>query len=640
MSRTLKMKFAGRFIDLLGHQMYGGPVPSVAEFIANSWDADAKKVEVTIPEDITKPDAEIIIRDFGEGMSFEEINEYYLTVGYERRLLRGERTTSGRLVMGRKGIGKLAGFGIAEDITIRSIKNGHLTQFNMNYEVLKSKTQMEGYEFSPDIDRKTDEETGVYVILKNLKIQKNINIDNFRSSMSRRFALNTEIMNITINGKDLQKENLEFEYREPNDKNFWVEEEISDFGKIKFWVGFLKETIKDKELRGISIFARERVAQFTPFHFNLSGGIDGQVGLEYLTGQVKAEDLDSSIDHIATPRQTVNWQFGKAPLLEKWGQNKIRELCRDWKKRKDQRNLNKFKHNYSEFFPIINTLPKQEKNDLMFALEKIAGLERIQEDDFRTIAKSMISGIKRESVKKVITRIKVTSENALPELFEIIKEWDIISAVSTAEVVFGKVEIINKFKKYIDERLPEKTSRDKLDMQEFIKLHPWLLGHEYEDLQPADFHHEKGVDKWIEKELKIVNNDYKDREDRRFDLLCIKNDWQIVILELMRPGLEIDYDHVMRLNRYVTRIQEVLKNTGTNKEFRGKNVFGILIADNKMKDTSIGTTLQALRQNMDTFTWEGLFNLVQSRYKEYLDILRMKAPDDPRIKGLVNLDEK
>lgn len=552
MKRTLKMKFAGRFIDLLGHQMYGGPVPSVAEFIANSWDADAKKVEVTIPEDVTKPDAEIIIRDFGEGMLFDEINKFYLTIGYERRLSRGERTTSGRLVMGRKGIGKLAGFGIAEDITIRSIKKGHLTQFNMNYEDLKSKKQLEGYEFFPDIDEETDEETGVYVILKTLKIQRNINIDNFKRSMSRRFALNTELMSIIINGKALKKENLEFENREPNDKNSWSEEKIPGFGKINFWFGFLKETIKDKELRGISIFSRERVAQFTPFHFNLSGGINGQVGLEYLTGQVKAEELDSSIDHIATPRQTVNWQFGKAPLLEKWGQNKIKELCRDWKKRKDQRNLNKFKHNYSEFFPIINALPNQEKKDLMFALEKIAGLERIQEDDFRTIAKSMISGIERESVKKVIKRINVTSENALPELFEIIKEWDIISAVSTAEVVFGKVEIINQFKKYIDERLPEKTSKDKLDMQEFIKSHPWLLGHEYEDLQPADFHHEKGIDKWIEKELQIVNNDYKaedKREGRRFDLLCIKNAWQIVILELMRPGLEIDYDHVMRLNR-------------------------------------------------------------------------------------------
>jgi len=45
------MRFAGRFIDLLGHQMYGGAVPAVAEFIANSWDADATKVELSFPDD-------------------------------------------------------------------------------------------------------------------------------------------------------------------------------------------------------------------------------------------------------------------------------------------------------------------------------------------------------------------------------------------------------------------------------------------------------------------------------------------------------------------------------------------------------------------------------------------------------------
>ena len=114
--RRLRMKIAGRFIDLLGHQMYGGAVPAVAEFVANAWDADSPRVDVTVPEDPTVPSAEIIVRDFGEGMTFDELNEYYLTIGYERRKDRGETTESGRLVMGRKGIGKLAGFGIAEDM--------------------------------------------------------------------------------------------------------------------------------------------------------------------------------------------------------------------------------------------------------------------------------------------------------------------------------------------------------------------------------------------------------------------------------------------------------------------------------------------------------------------------------------------
>jgi len=54
------------------------------------------------------------------------------------------------------------------------------------------------------------------------------------------------------------------------------------------------------------------MAQATPFFFNLSGGISGQVGLEYLTGQVEADFLDGTEDCIATDRQSVNWQFERA----------------------------------------------------------------------------------------------------------------------------------------------------------------------------------------------------------------------------------------------------------------------------------------------------------------------------------------
>src|SRR5699024_6083565 len=118
-------------------------------------------------------------------------------------------------------------------------------------------------------------------------------------------------------------------------------------------------------------------------------------------------------------------------------------------------------------------------------------------------------------------------EDALPELIQAIKEWDIISAVSTAEVIFGKIEIIDQFKKHIDQRLPEKARSGDLDMQVFIKDYPWLLGQQYEHLTPADFDHEKGVDKWIEDVLLETNKEFSrgdKREGRRFDLLCMKND--------------------------------------------------------------------------------------------------------------------
>jgi len=60
-------------------------------------------VDISIGED------EIIIEDNGCGMTYDDINDKYLHVGYERRNRPEEAITPKhkRPVMGRKGIGKL-----------------------------------------------------------------------------------------------------------------------------------------------------------------------------------------------------------------------------------------------------------------------------------------------------------------------------------------------------------------------------------------------------------------------------------------------------------------------------------------------------------------------------------------------------
>ena len=562
-----------------------------------------------------------------------------MNIGYERRESRSETTGSGRLVMGRKGIGKLAGFGIAEDIVLHSVKAEHLVEFTLNYTDLKLKTDLSAFEFEPEIDGNTDEENGVTVILKKLKLKRNINIISFRKSIARRFALNTDLMQIIINGEPITKENLEFDFRVPEEGLEWAVADIPDFGQIKYWFGFLKDTIKDPELRGISIYARERIAQTTPFHFNLSGGINGQVGLEYLTGKIIADVLDEENDYIATDRQAVNWKMENAPNFERWGLEKVKELCKEWKRRKDEKNLNKFKHDFSEFSPRIKALVGQEQRDISQALEKIAKLDRIDEEDFRIIANSMISGIERESVKKVIKKINASSPNALPELYEAINEWDIISSVSIAEVIIGKLEIIRQFKKHIDDKLVEKAKKGSLDMQIFIKEHSWLLGHEYAHLTSADIYQERGIDSWISDEIRTVDKEYshKDiKEQRRFDLLCVKDDARIVILELMRPGKPCDYDHLMRLERYVSCLQSAIDEKGSEGYYGRMIVSGLLIADDFTKDGALQKTMVKLSPGINATKWKPLFERVEASYKEYFEILRQKAPEDPRIKGMIS----
>ena len=79
----LYLRFHGRIIDSLGIQMYQSPVAAIAELIANAWDADSNKVEVELPSSLSD-NPTITVRDYGQGMTFEECQVFYLNVGRNR----------------------------------------------------------------------------------------------------------------------------------------------------------------------------------------------------------------------------------------------------------------------------------------------------------------------------------------------------------------------------------------------------------------------------------------------------------------------------------------------------------------------------------------------------------------------------
>src|SRR4030043_938103 len=114
-------------VDKLGVKLYDKVSAVIAELIANCYDADATEVKVTAPVgtylatrkggELQDKGFEIVVEDTGIGMHPDVVNPFYLIVGKERRddPARGDRSPNfGRRVMGRKGIGKLAPFGICQ----------------------------------------------------------------------------------------------------------------------------------------------------------------------------------------------------------------------------------------------------------------------------------------------------------------------------------------------------------------------------------------------------------------------------------------------------------------------------------------------------------------------------------------------
>src|ERR1041384_3013594 len=81
MPRAAHFRVDPRLASLLG-EGYRSSEEALKELVDNAWDADAEKVDITLPAEVTgRP---IIIDDDGTGMTDREVREEYLVVAGAR----------------------------------------------------------------------------------------------------------------------------------------------------------------------------------------------------------------------------------------------------------------------------------------------------------------------------------------------------------------------------------------------------------------------------------------------------------------------------------------------------------------------------------------------------------------------------
>lgn len=161
-----KMTLDLQLLNHLGLNLYSNASAVISEAVANSWDADASEVNIVITGD------SITISDNGCGMDLEDVNSKYLHVGRQRR--NADEAISPkykRIVMGRKGIGKLSLFSIANSISVYSIKGQEKNALRISTINLKECIE-KNEEYSPE-ELSTDDidfaGTGTKIVLRELK---------------------------------------------------------------------------------------------------------------------------------------------------------------------------------------------------------------------------------------------------------------------------------------------------------------------------------------------------------------------------------------------------------------------------------------------------------------------------------------
>jgi hypothetical protein len=142
-----------------------------------------------------------------------------------------------------EGIGKLAGFGIADYIDIRSIKDGEVAHFALDFnELTKSPnfTDTRGYtpETLSDDGKRTKESPGTKVTLGQLKISRAIESDQFRRGLARRLLVLDKDFRVHINGIAVSRQEIPFQFRFPATPGQWETADIGNGQQIEWWAGF------------------------------------------------------------------------------------------------------------------------------------------------------------------------------------------------------------------------------------------------------------------------------------------------------------------------------------------------------------------------------------------------------------------
>jgi RecB family endonuclease NucS len=634
--RKLRMEYAGGLVKHLGLSMYRGPVPALAELIANSWDADARRVRLSVPLDETLTDQEIRVADDGRGMTFEECQQHYLVVGRDRRADQGERTDGNRVVMGHKGLGKLAGFGIARIVEVRTVRDGELTHFRMDFDDMTKGGKANLVErYEPELleNGPTEEPNGTTVILKNLLIARSIPAAQFRESMARRFAVLSAQFQLFINGDPLKPSEVETQFRfegpdmGSDKQKGW--ENVAGVGPIRWWMGFTKEPIHVADARGIRVMVRGRMAQI-PFFFDLSGGMYGQHGLQYMTGVVEADELDAVVDYIGTDRQAIVWDDPLPSALRKWGQDKVQELLRLWSSKRTEANEEELMEKANALNATVRQrlerLQPTEQAEARKVIRTLASIESVTDDANRAseLINMVLRAFEDSSFFALLKALDATNQHERDAVLQLVKELDVLETVKTAEVVRARVGIIRKFQQMIAANVPEKP-----DMQDFLFKHPWLIDIEWQVVE-----HEKRLEKVLVEHFKL-DADAAEESDRRVDFFCIGTRGRYLVVEVKRPGQPIGKREVEQILDYVRYLRQQAPTTGQE---RAPAYYEGVLVGHHLTEEGLGWAQLAAPNGVSVRPWNELFDVAERIHRVYLEVVTAKAGDDVRVSGLGNLD--
>lgn len=154
MDMSLSSDSLEHIMDILSDLYSNRPAAIVREYGTNAMDShiisgQVKPIEIQTP---SRLNPNLVIRDFGEGMSKQVLIDTYSKYGASTK--RGNNLEAGQL-----GLGSKSGFAYTDQFTVRSVNNGHCC------ELIMSRNDRGAAEMTIAVDYATDDPSGVTITI-------------------------------------------------------------------------------------------------------------------------------------------------------------------------------------------------------------------------------------------------------------------------------------------------------------------------------------------------------------------------------------------------------------------------------------------------------------------------------------------
>ena len=697
MTVEYSMRISRLTVDKLGVKLYDKVSAVIAELIANAYDADAKIVTVQAPMGqflatraggaLSDKGFDIEVVDDGIGMTPQQVQDFFLVVGAERRndANRGDRSPRfNRKVMGRKGVGKLAPFGICKTIEVISAggkpvdgseadtnadRKGYLTShIVLDHEGIMALGEEPDERYKPTVgprDESYSPESGTQIILRNFNYRKVPDLHVLGRQLAQRFGIKSENWQIRLvdNTKSdhppqaigdfdietMPNTRLTFQHdgtvfspdgTPATDLSAGFAHE-GTFRPVTGWMAYSKAPYKDDLMAGVRVYCRGKIAAQTSI-FNQRAGFTGEHNVRsYLVGELHADWLDEDDDLIQTDRRDILWSDELAAAFQVWGQKIVKRIGTLSRDPMRKATLELFFETGDVEARILSVYPTEDQEDIRDSAKQIARsfgrtISRGEVEDDSVVGDLVDLSITLAPHVTLNAKMKeavASADTPLSVLSSFLRTARLAELSSFGRIAEDRLKVIERL-----EILKDADDSNESDLQQLIADAPWLIDPEWapvtenQTFSSLRREFEKYYATRTGESISLV--DFQST-GKRPDFVLSSQEGTVQIIEIKKPHHKLSNAEMDRIVSYYENMEGFLGDSGHSEFSKHFQDFHVTVVCDSLGLT--GTPLAAfdgyrLRGRLTHMDWAAFLLKSEQVHQDFLSEARRQRDASPTVR--------